>query len=214
MFAGMYTKVNQNTGNTVYYPKDNQASLLEDMAIFVGKYNNADIRVCEDLEVSKISDISIPVHKLRKLKSAISFGLSYDAINDTDITDIISKSDYDNIINKSTDPDSFRKSGIKLVLSRPNIKENRFVGLTGLDEKKMGIANPNTNNDDDKNKLVIKVVAEFKNPRNNQQTFRITLGLLADPNTFNNKKDSIKKRLNACLKEMSDEYGDNINKWP
>lgn len=214
MFAGMYKEVNKNTGNIVYTPKANQESLLEDMAIFVGKYNDADIRVCEVREVSKISDISIPVHKLRKLKSAISFGLSYDAINDTDITDIISKQDYDNIINNSTNPDGFRKSGIKLVLSRPNIKENRFVGLTGLDEKKMGIANPNNNSDDDKNKLVIKVVAEFKNPKKAQQTFRITLGLLADPKTFNNKKDSIRNRLNACLKEMTDEYGDNVNNWP
>lgn len=180
MIAGVErVDVTDAKGNVVshrYIYNDND-NVVSDLGVFMAGKTTA-------LETT--NDIQTYEKYLQDFKSLILFNHDYRdyetlfarLANGTPINDVISKEDYEGII-------SGNPKNIKIVVSKRNPKTDHFIGRSGLDSSKMEIGD---------NKLVYKIVAEFTLKGTNKKA-RITLGLMADPETYSKKRDGIMSRL-------------------
>mgnify|MGYP001774458494 FL=1 len=108
------------------------------------------------------NEITPLVNALLNLKSVILYGDDPNTLHSS-VTSVV---------------DVEHLNGIKFKLEvRPRRETDNFVGLTGLQEE-----GPEGNRPDFNNGLVYVLVGEFKN--NNEEPCKITLGLIANPDSY------------------------------
>lgn len=175
-FAGMIREdaietVNGVQKNIHHYRALKNPNLRQDLEIF-----------SEGKDITSVEEVKRISRELLKFKSAILYGHTRMSSLPESAQKLISKEDYQKILSGEN---------IKLVVSKRNKATDNFIGLSGLDSEKMEIG---------KEQLVYKVVAEFNIAGTNTKG-RLTLGLLANPETFAQNKDKIIKRLENYIEE-------------
>lgn len=104
---------------------------------------------------------------------------------------------------KNNFPENFKKTydtdnvQYKLVMSKRDETTDHFIGYSQLDAAKMEI-----NGGDGREPLIYRVVAEFKPRKEGEKPARITLGALANPDTFDASQGILKARLDNLNKRL------------